>query len=131
MSQPKRHRAESDSDSEEAKNDAGRTNSTPQRKTIDEGVPSTQPPEPEQEASLPRQPIAPPGHASAIRMLKRDLLDFVITAEFLEIPTADLELFASLVSLLRAHKEAKNVHLSNAYKECKAQLRSQVKLIDE
>lgn len=58
--------------------------------------------------------------------MKRDLLDFVITAEFLEVPTADLQDFASLVSLLRAHKEAKSVHLSNAYKECKARLKSQL-----
>lgn len=113
MSQPKRHRAESDSESsssEEAKNEAGRTNSTPQRKTIDEGVTSTQPQEPEQETVPPR----------VLKNMRMDILDLVTMMEDHRISRADLDDFVSLVFLLRAHKEANNIHLSNAYRELKS-----------
>lgn len=114
MSQPKRHRAESDSEEGQAK-DAGATNSTPQRKTIDEGVTSSQPPELE---ALPR--VYPLVQLKMVaRRRKAELHRFLYKidrrADLLEIHDSDLDDLISALCLLRASKKEDNVYLREAY----------------
>lgn len=119
MSQPKRHRAESDSEEGQAK-DAGATNSTPQRKTIDEGVTSSQPPEPE----------APPRFYPLVelkivaRRLKAEMhgLLYKIDRNAELVGNCDLDDFISALCLLKATKKDSSIYLREAYMEMKQKL---------